>query len=340
MTTPLFTVLIDTYNYGHFIQEAIDSVFAQDFPMEQVEILIVDDGSTDDTAERLKRYGSKIRYLYKPNAGQASAFNFGFQHAQGEIVALLDADDVWFPEKLRRVHESFERNSDAGMVYHRVHWSDSSNQAAPDPYFIAVSGCVPASRRTLLTYPMAGTSCLAFRRAALGKLLPVPETLRSQADAYLTALIIFLFPVVAVPDYLGKYRLHGRNLFQAGGGADSRERIEHRMAMRGALFAEIEKWLQKNGHDTASPDLRAYLAQWEMKQEQEGFALKAPGRWRYFRHLLRHARTYGEIMTRRHRVHSFVRAYAALVLGYRLLPRLDDAWRKCKRWLALSRTRP
>ena len=339
MTAPLFTVLIDTYNYGQFIQEAVDSVLAQDFPMEQVEILVVDDGSTDDTAECLKKYGSKIRYLHKPNGGQASAFNVGFQHAQGEMVALLDADDAWFPEKLRRVHEAFQRNPDAGMVYHRVHWSDASSEAAPDPYFIAVSGRVPASRRTLLTYPMAGTSCLAFRRAALGKLLPVPETLRSQADAYLTALIIFLAPVVAVRDYLGKYRLHGRNLFQASG-SDSQDRIEHRMAMRAVLLAEIKKWLHKNGHDSASPDLRAYLAQWEMKQEQEGFALEVPGRWKYFRHLLRHTRTYGEVMTQRHRVHSYVRACAALALGYRLLPRLDDAWRKCKQWMAPSRTPP
>ncbi|PYT73419.1 MAG: hypothetical protein DMG39_06540 [Acidobacteria bacterium] len=79
--------------------------------------------------------------------------------------------------------------------------------------FIAVSGRVPENRSALLQYPMTSTSCRAFRRAALEKLLPVPQGLRSQADAFLTALVMFIAPVVAVPNYLGKYRLHGANLF-------------------------------------------------------------------------------------------------------------------------------
>src|SRR5277367_4974193 len=113
MSPPFVTVVIDTYNYGQFIEEAVDSVLAQEFPSKQREILVVDDGSTDDTAERLKKYGDAIRYLPKPNGGQASAFNHGFARARGEIVALLDADDVWLPGKLRRVCETFEKNPNA-----------------------------------------------------------------------------------------------------------------------------------------------------------------------------------------------------------------------------------
>src|SRR5882724_11723432 len=103
MSGPLFTVLIDTYNYGQYIEDAVDSALAQDFPREQFEIVVVDDGSTDDTPQRLQKYGDAIRYLRKPNGGQASAFNFGFEQAGGEIIALLDADDVWLPNKLQRV---------------------------------------------------------------------------------------------------------------------------------------------------------------------------------------------------------------------------------------------
>ena len=95
MPQPLFTVLIDSFNYGHFIEEAVDSVLAQDFPADQIEIIVVDDGSTDNTAERLKKYQDRIRYFYKTNGGQASAFNLGLSHAQGEFVALLDADDYF-----------------------------------------------------------------------------------------------------------------------------------------------------------------------------------------------------------------------------------------------------
>src|SRR5712692_3956929 len=102
MKAPFFTVLIDTYNYGEYIEEAVASALAQGFPAEDREILDVDDGSTDDTQERLEKFGESIRYLLKPNGGQASAFNFGFEYARGEVIALLDADDVWLPDKLGR----------------------------------------------------------------------------------------------------------------------------------------------------------------------------------------------------------------------------------------------
>ncbi|HTT32410.1 MAG TPA: glycosyltransferase family 2 protein [Methylomirabilota bacterium] len=336
MSAPYFTVLIDSYNYGHYVEEAVSSVLAQDFPMGEREILVVDDGSTDDTAMRLRRFGNAIRYLRKSNGGQASAFNYGFAHARGEVVALLDADDVWLPRKLGRVKDVFERNPDVGMVYHRLHWWDGADEDGTDRYFAAVSGRVPESRRTLLEYPMASTSCLAFRRTAVEKLLPVPEGLRSQADAYLTALIIFVTPVEAVGDYLGKYRLHGANLFQTAGKPVTREQIKHRMSMRAALLAEIESWLERNGQNVRPKNLRAYLMQWRKAQEQDGFLLEAPGRWKYFRHLLGFPWTYGEIMTGRHRVYSYLRAYAALVLGYHHLYWFDEARRKRKEWMAAS----
>src|SRR5271170_2534730 len=114
MTAPLFTVLINTFNYGKYVEEAVRSVLEQDFPAQQVEILVVDDGSTDDTEQRLEKFGGAIRYLKKPNGGQASAFNFGWPHARGEFIALLDADDVWLPNKLRRVDEAFLSQPDAG----------------------------------------------------------------------------------------------------------------------------------------------------------------------------------------------------------------------------------
>jgi glycosyltransferase involved in cell wall biosynthesis len=324
MSVPLITVLIDTYNYGHYVEEAVESVLAQEFPREQREILVVDDGSTDDTAERLMKYGDSIRYLRKPNGGQASAFNFGFAEARGEIVATLDADDLWLPDKLRRVCETFEKNLSAGMVYHRAYLWRGGDQVEDDGYFTEVSGRVPESRVSLLRYPMVGTSCLAFRRNALSMLLPVPEALRSQADAYLTALIIFVAPVAALPEFLAKYRLHGANLFQANDGRAKRDGIEHRMAMRAVLLTEIRTWLKRDGHDFISPDLQVYLKQWTKAQEVDDFELHKPSRWKYFRHLLEYPRLYGEIMSSRHRLYGYARAFGALVLGYDHLHLLDS----------------
>ncbi len=292
MKAPFFTVLIDTYNYGEFIEEAVSSVLAQDFPAAQREILVVDDGSTDDTPQRLQKYKGEILYLRKQNGGQASAFNYGFEHARGEVIALLDADDIWLPEKLGRVYEEFKRHPGAGIVYHRTHLWSGSEDISEDGYFIPVSGNVTESKRALLQYPMVGTSCLAFKREALQKLLPVPESLRFQADAYLTALIIFVAPVVAVTEFLGKYRLHGADLNSA--------------------------------------DMRAYLTQWVKSQERDGFALRTPSRWKYFRHLLDFPLTYREIMTPRHRTYTYIRAFAALLLGYHHLHLLDDLRMKRK----------
>ena len=85
MSLPFITVIIDTYNYGHFVEEAIDSVLSQNFPADRMEVLVIDDGSTDDTSERVKKYGERIRYFQKENGGQASAFNFGFSRSRGEI---------------------------------------------------------------------------------------------------------------------------------------------------------------------------------------------------------------------------------------------------------------
>src|SRR5438045_9434171 len=105
MKAPYFSILIDAFNYGHYLEEAVESALAQDFPSDEREILVVDDGSTDGTAARLRKFGNAIRYLYKANGGQASAFNYGFANARGEGVVMPDADAVWPPTKPARTYE-------------------------------------------------------------------------------------------------------------------------------------------------------------------------------------------------------------------------------------------
>src|SRR5271165_565776 len=114
------SVLIDTYNHERFIEEAVSSVLAQDFPSADREILVVDDGSTDRTAELLNKFASQIRVLRKPNGGQASAFNFGVPQCRGEIIAFLDGDDWWAPNKLSAVTEAFSSHPAVGLVGHSI----------------------------------------------------------------------------------------------------------------------------------------------------------------------------------------------------------------------------
>jgi glycosyltransferase involved in cell wall biosynthesis len=335
--TPIFTVLIDTYNYAHYIEDAVRSVLAQNFPAELREILVVDDGSTDDTEARLAKFGDAIRYFKKANGGQASAFNFGLQHARGEYVALLDADDVWLPDKLQRIYQAFQNQPDAGMAYHRLYqWTnDGSGAQAGEKlstlgHFIAVSGRVTDSRFSLLCYPMMQTSSLVFRRAAMQDLLPVPEVLRTQADAFLTALIIFICPVVAVDEYLAKYRLHGANQFHGDTRGLSRMQLENRAAMRSALISAIRDWLRRHGIDCESANIRDYLRQWEKAQEVDRFALQAPNSWQYFRHLVEFPVLYRELMTGRELIYNYARSFAALLLGYGGLHHFDEFYARRK----------
>ena len=120
MSRPYVTALIDTYNHESFIEEAIKSVLEQDFPASEMEILVVDDGSTDSTPELIRKFQPRARLLRKINGGQASAFNAGIPEARGEIVAFLDGDDWWAPGKLTAVTSTFAANADVGLVGHGV----------------------------------------------------------------------------------------------------------------------------------------------------------------------------------------------------------------------------
>ena len=98
MIEPLISVVIPTYNYGHFVTNAVESVLVQSYANR--EVIVVDDGSTDNTMQRLQPYLDRIRYIHQDNAGPSAARNRGIGAAAGDWIALLDADDVWHPRKL------------------------------------------------------------------------------------------------------------------------------------------------------------------------------------------------------------------------------------------------
>lgn len=109
------SVIIPTYNSVKYVTEAIDSVLAQTY--ENIEIFVIDDGSTDTTREVLQKYGDAIHYLYKENGGASSARNYGIENATGKYIAFLDADDIWMPEKVEKQVALMESNEDIGLCY-------------------------------------------------------------------------------------------------------------------------------------------------------------------------------------------------------------------------------
>lgn len=112
---PKISVIIPVYNLGHYIEETIRSVLAQ--KQKDLEIIIVDDGSVDNTAEVLSRLDSPIRYVKQAQQGAAAARNNGVNHASGEILAFLDADDVWLPNKLTKQLDLLNGNPKLAMVF-------------------------------------------------------------------------------------------------------------------------------------------------------------------------------------------------------------------------------
>jgi glycosyltransferase involved in cell wall biosynthesis len=110
----LVSVVIPTYNYGRFVTEAVESALTQTYP--NVEVIVVDDGSTDDTKERLAGYGDRIRYIYQENQGLSAARNTGLRAARGRFIALLDSDDAFHPRKLEFQVKLLEGCPDVGLV--------------------------------------------------------------------------------------------------------------------------------------------------------------------------------------------------------------------------------
>jgi glycosyltransferase involved in cell wall biosynthesis len=113
---PEVSVVIPTYNTAHYLGEAIDSVLIQSF--RDIDILVIDDGSTDETEALMCRYGPPVRYIRQPNGGVAAARNRGIAEARGRYVAFLDADDVWQPQKLERQLAALaKQHSNARICY-------------------------------------------------------------------------------------------------------------------------------------------------------------------------------------------------------------------------------
>ena len=117
MRHPLISIIVPAYNSARYLAEALDSALAQNY--EPKELIVVDDGSTDETSQIIARYGNRLEALRQPNQGSAVARNAGIAASRGEYIAFLDADDLWLPDKLCVQARYLDRHPEVGMVYSR-----------------------------------------------------------------------------------------------------------------------------------------------------------------------------------------------------------------------------
>jgi len=209
---PLVSILINNYNYGRFLREAIDSALRQTYT--NTEVIVVDDGSTDDSRQIIAAYGSRIVPVLKQNAGQASAFNAGFAVSKGELVCLLDSDDVWITEKVERVVQAALSRPTAVLIYHRV--QPVSVDLRPIrrviPMGVFCGNIAAKVKKSGGWWACSPTSGLCFPRAALQRIGQIPEKgFRTCADAFLFYLLPLVGDVLGITECLAFYRLHGTN---------------------------------------------------------------------------------------------------------------------------------
>lgn len=243
------SVVIDNHNYGRFLRETLDSVLAQVLDSVAVEIVVVDDGSTDDSREILSTYAPRVKSLLQARQGQATAFNAGLAAASGDIVCLLDSDDVFLPGKLQAVVSAF-RDPTVVAVQHFLHDTDAHLVPLPRRF--------PAwpARYTLDDYAagrteFTATSGLAFRQEVLLKLLPIPKDLFYYLDDFLTAHALFFGEVANIPEVLGLHRMHGANW--CAGGLENPAKIERDFVDRANYAAHRDRWLAEAGR-SRSPE--------------------------------------------------------------------------------------
>lgn len=213
--SPAVSIIIANYNYGRFLAEAIESALGQTH--ERVEVVVVDDGSTDDSRAVIERYSGRVVAVLKENGGQASAFNHGFQRASGDVVIFLDADDVLDSDTAARVAAVFGRRRDLAKVHYRLKLIDGDGrpmgEVVPPPGLRLPAGDLRELARLHpddVPYPPASGN--AFAAWALTQLMPMPEEdYRLLADVYLLNLVPLLGPVEVLEGTGGGYRVHGAN---------------------------------------------------------------------------------------------------------------------------------
>jgi glycosyltransferase involved in cell wall biosynthesis len=206
----MISVIIPAYNCEQYIVEAVDSVLNQ--TVKDTEIIIVDDGSTDNTRDITARYGAKIRYVRRENKGVSAARNTGIGLARGRLIAFLDADDIWLPGKLERQLRAFEENPSAGLVTCGLTVIDEKGTAVRE-----IKEEPAADKQNILEKMVirgiVGTSpsCVMVKRECFDKSGIFDETLCGAEDRDLWMRIARHYQVIILPECLIKYRVHDNN---------------------------------------------------------------------------------------------------------------------------------
>jgi glycosyltransferase involved in cell wall biosynthesis len=251
--SPLVSVLLPSYNYERYLPEAIGSIIRQTY--RNWELIVCDDGSSDNSRAVVSRYSNqdpRIRLICQPNGGQASALNSAFAASQGSILCILDADDTFRPQKLARVLDQFQRQSDAGLLVHAMTLIDGGGVTL---HRIPILGSFEEGWIADRVLQRGGrwrympSSGLVFRRELAEIGFPIAQRRFVEgAEGFLFTLFPLLTKITYIADELSTYRIHGSNM---GG----RLGVNAAAARKGAkLMTQVVEGVNERLNQMASPD--------------------------------------------------------------------------------------
>jgi glycosyltransferase involved in cell wall biosynthesis len=209
------TAAITTYNRARFLPGALESVFAQSRPAD--EVLVVDDGSTDDTAEVLEPYAARIRVVRQENAGRSAARNTAVREARGAFLSFLDSDDRWLPDKLARGLPVLEADERVGLVHGHVDLIDTDDRPLPEETE-RHHALFTAAHRKPVTYAGYAFDCRCFSSAVTARVAAIedaglydPALLLDDYDLYLRLALGWKIVFVEGPA-VALYRHHAEQM--------------------------------------------------------------------------------------------------------------------------------
>jgi glycosyltransferase involved in cell wall biosynthesis len=208
------SIIINNYNYGHFLSQAIDSALNQNYPYK--EIIVVDDGSTDNSHSIIQGYEDRIISVFKLNGGQASAFNAGFEKSSGDVICFLDSDDTFSFDKLSKIAKVFECNPNIDWCFHPLSLVSLDNRN------VNRNSCIHAhsrkhnfndSNRMKLHFNYPATSGTCFTRSCLSEVLPMPEDIRIVSDNYIKFVVTNIYKGCIFNEELAEQKIHSQNAY-------------------------------------------------------------------------------------------------------------------------------
>jgi glycosyltransferase involved in cell wall biosynthesis len=206
----LVSVIIPCFNSEKWIEFTLDSVSQQSY--KNIEIIIVDDGSTDDTGTIINNYSSEIKYIYKNNEGPSAARNTGLKIAKGEYIAFLDSDDLWDHEKVKKQVDYMDNHKEIALVFNNVNVINEENKIQ-----YITNKKVPINKNELIRDLYLGkigmnTPTIMIRSSVLEEVTGFEESLKRREDHYLMMEIADKFPVYFMEDSLTSVRVNSKSI--------------------------------------------------------------------------------------------------------------------------------